>query len=156
MTRKSTILAIFLLAMIGAGPAQAFCVDNRSPYELRVHLETSNPLGEFAVLFEPGERRCCAWFSQRCNPTRARDGMLIFTVRTRHDARYKLYCASGWVRRVYGTANGNIEITEQPGSLGGLHCDSRDYYRRPVTQQTFLNRHKKRGMPPPIIVPPPY
>lgn len=158
MTRKSTILAIFVLAMAGAmagaGPARAFCIDNRSPYAVRVHLETSNPFGTFAVMFKPGEKDCCPWFSQRCNPTRARDGLLMFSVRSKRNAGNNFYCAAGWIRRVYATADGNIVITENRGSLGGLRCDSRDDRKRPVTQQTFLKR-KKGGMPPPIVVPRP-
>ena len=123
MAHRTKILVIFGLAMagmmIGSGPAQAFCIDNKSSHTLRVHMETGNPFGKFAVLFKPGEKTCCDWFSQRCNPTRTRDGLLTFSVRTKHKARKKLYCASGWIRRVFGTANGNIVITEKPGSLGG-------------------------------------
>ena len=137
MTRKTTILAIFALAMAGgmsgAGPAQAFCIDNKSPHALRVHVETSNPFGKFAVLFEPGDTACCSWFDQRCNPTRVRNGILAFSVRTKQKAENNLYCAAGWTKRVYGTADGTIVITE--------------------TQQTFFKRN--RGMPPPIVVPPP-
>ena len=159
MRRRTTISVIFALAMtgamIGAGPARAFCIENQSPYALRVHLKTYNPLGGFAVLFKPGDKKCCSWFDQRCNPPRTREGMLIFSVRSKHKAAKKLYCGSGWNRRVYATADGAILITGNGGSLGGLRCDSRDLLRRPVTQQTFFKRSKKGGMPPPIIVPPP-
>jgi len=41
---------------------------------------------------------------------------------------------------------------EKPGSLGGLGCDSRDFFKRPVTQQSFL-KLRKRAIPPPIVVP---
>jgi hypothetical protein len=159
MRRKTAIRLLFALAtagsLAGAAPARAFCIDNKTPHALRVHMETANPFGKFVELFQPGQRACCAWFSQRCNPTRVRDGMLTFTVRSKSKASRKLYCSSGWARRVYATANGDIVITENPGNLGGLRCDSRDLNRRPVTEQTFLRRHRKRGMPPPIMVPPP-
>ena len=56
MTRKSNLLAIFLLAMTGAAPAQAFYIDNKSPYAVRVHLETASSFGKFAVLFKPGKK----------------------------------------------------------------------------------------------------
>ena len=158
MTHKTTISTIFALAMtgavIGAGPAQAFCIDNKSHHTLRVHLETYNPFGKYVVLFKPGKKGCCGWFNPRCNPTRERNGILTFSVRTKQKAKNKLYCASGWIKRVYATADGDIKITENKGSLGGLRCDSRDSLKRPVTQYTFTKR-KKRGMPPPIVVPPP-
>jgi hypothetical protein len=163
MARKTTIPVIFALAIIGAmtgsmidaRPAQAFCIDNKTAYPLRVHLENYNPLGKFAEVFNPGDRTCCSWFNQRCNPTRTRNGMLIFSVRTKQKAAKKMYCASGWNRQVFATADGDIVITENGGSLGGLRCDSRDLLRRPVTQQTYLRQLKKRGMPSRIIVPPP-
>lgn len=159
MTRKSTIWVIFSLVIAytvtGAGSAQAFCIDNKTLHPLRVHQETHNPFGKFVQLFEPGTKSCCAWFSQRCNPTRTRDGMLMFTVRSQRNATTELYCASGWVRRLYATANGNIVITEKRGTLGGLECDSRDLYRRPVTLQTYRKHVKKSGLPPAIVVPPP-
>lgn len=140
---------------LDAGPAKAFCIDNKSPYDLRVHVETNNPFGKYAVLFKPGDSACCSWFNQRCNPTRVRDGILEFSVRTKQKAKKKLFCAAGLTRRVFGTANGNIVITENRGSLGGLRCDSRDFLKRPVTRQTLLRR-KNTGMPPPIMVPPPH
>ena len=159
MTHKATIPVIFALAiigaMIGARPAQAFCIDNKTASPLRVHLENYNPLGKFTELFNPGERTCCSWFNQRCNPTRTRNGMLVFSVRTKQKAAKQLYCASGWNRQIYATANGNIVITEKRGSLGGLHCDSRDLLRRPVTHRTYMKQLKKTGMPSRIIVPPP-
>lgn len=158
MARKTTILAIFVLAMTGvmtgAEPAQAFCIDNKSPYTLRVHLETVNPFGKFRVPFKPGNKACCSWFSQRCNPTRTRDALLMFSIRTKANANIQRYCVSGWIKRVLATADGTITITENRGSLGGLRCDSRDYFGRPVTQQTILKRRKK-GLPPPIVVPAP-
>ena len=78
--------------------------------------------------------------------------MLTFSVLTKYGAKKNLYCAAGWVRRVYATANGRIVITEKPGSLGGLGCDSRNSFKRPVTQQSFL-KLRKQGMPPPIVMP---
>ena len=161
MARKNSISTVFGLVLagmvFGGGSAQAFCIDNKTSYPLRVHLETPNPFGEFVELFQPGTRACCAWFNQRCNPTRTREGMLMFSVRSRHKFRLKLFCSSGWLRRVYATATGTIVITENRGSLGGLNCDSRDIQRRPITQQTYLQRYKrqKNRMPPPIVVPPP-
>ena len=56
MTRKSNLLAIFLLAMTGTPPAQAFCIDNKSPYAVRVHLETASPFGKFAVRVKSGKK----------------------------------------------------------------------------------------------------
>ena len=154
MTRKTITLAITLLAMTMVNPARAFCINNKSQHVLRVHMETQNPFGRFAVLFKPNTRGCCSWFHQRCNPTGKRDGLLTFSVRSKSKAKNKVYCATGWMKRVYGTANGEILITESPGSMGGLNCDSRDSFKRRVTQQTYYKR-KRRGMPPPIIVPPP-
>ena len=158
MTPKTKNLMIFAVAMtvamIGGGPARAFCIDNKSPHALRVHMQTGNPFGSFVVLFKPGDKGCCPWFTLRCNPTRARSGMLMFSVRSKHNAVKKLFCASGWIKRVYATADGNIVITENGSGIGGLRCESRDHLRRPVTQQTFLKRNRG-GMPPPIIVPPP-
>ena len=78
--------------------------------------------------------------------------MLTFSVRTKYGAKKNLYCAAGWVKRVYATANGRIVITENLGSLGRLGCDSRDSFKRPVTRQSFL-KLRKQGMPPPIVVP---
>ena len=159
MTRKTAVRLIFALAMAGslagAAPARAFCIDNKTQHALRVHMVTANPMGRFVELFQPRQRACCAWFDQRCNPTRVRDGLLTFTIRSKRKASRKLYCQSGWARQVYATANGDIVITENGSNLGGLQCDSRDLQKRPVTQQTFLQRHRKRGMPPPIVVPPP-
>ena len=56
MTRKSNLLAIFLLVMTGSPPAQAFCIDNKSPYAVRFHLETASSFGKFAVLFKPSKK----------------------------------------------------------------------------------------------------
>jgi len=56
MTRNSNLLAILLLAMTGAAPAQAFCIDNKSPYAVRVHLETASPFGKLAVRFKAGKK----------------------------------------------------------------------------------------------------
>ena len=159
MTRRIAIPALVLLILMGTltatGPAHAFCIDNKSPYNLRVHLETPNPFGSFRVLFRAGQKGCCDWFSQRCNPTRERDGMLEFSVRTQTEVKTKRYCATGWIRRVYATADGSILITENKGNIGGLKCDSRDFFNRPVTQQMYFQRKKRGGMPPPIVVPPP-
>jgi len=156
MTRKTILLVIFTMAMTSDGPARAFCIENKSPWALRVHLETSNPFGTFAVLFKPGDRGCCAWFNPRCNPTRDRQGVLMFSVRSKHRGISQRYCSSGWMRGAFATADGNILITENKTSRGGLDCDSRDKMQRPVTHETFVkNSMKKRGLPPPIIVPPP-
>ena len=158
MTRKTTFRMLLALAMtgtmMGAGSAKAFCIDNKTSYNLRVNLETPSPYGKFVELFRPGKKACCSWFNQRCNPTRQREGLLMFSVRSKPKARTKLYCASGWTRRIYASASGTIVITENRGSLGGLRCDSRDLSRQKVTQQSFLKHYKKNKMPLPIIVPP--
>lgn len=160
MTRRGMRLAILVLAaacvMAAAAPARAFCVENRSSHDLRVHLETTNPYGAYAVLFKPGDRACCAWFDRRCNPTRKRDGMLSFSVRSKHRYPNTRYCVSGLMRGAFTTADGSITIVDDRTSRGGLECDSRDGQKKPVTRDTFVRRSlKQRGMPPPIIVPPP-
>ena len=42
--------------MTGAALAQAFCIDNKSPYAVRVHLESASLFGKFAVRFKSGKK----------------------------------------------------------------------------------------------------
>jgi hypothetical protein len=154
MTHKTTAILITTLTLLGAGPAKAFCIENKTPYALRIHLETFSSYDRFAVLFKPGDISCCHWLTKRCNPTGERDGFLSFSVRAKTASKRKPYCADGWSKRIVATASGKISITERPGTIGGLHCDSRDIFNRPVSKQSTLRRSYK-GLPPPIVVPPP-
>jgi len=53
---KIEFIGDFSLAMTGAAPAQAFCIDNKSSYAVRVHLETASPFGKFAARFKQGKK----------------------------------------------------------------------------------------------------
>lgn len=164
--------------MAQTSPAAAYCVENDAAVPLRVQLETYNPLGDFDRLILPGKTECCDWFDRNCNPTFKRDGLLMFSVRTEAlavtvpetgaeavpetgaeavpetEAEAKptpiLYCTDGGSSRIYATGAGTITITETAMTIGGLLCDSRDQFFRPInilTIGTILRRRGRRPMP---------
>ena len=153
MTRTISALFMVSLACLAANPAQAFCIENKTSYSLRVHLESFSSFKRFRQLFKPGDLACCNWIRKECNPTGNRDGVLAFSIRAKTLKSTVPYCADGWSKQIYATASGRIVVTERPGSIGGLHCDSRDLFQMPVSVRTHF-KERRRGLPPPIVVPP--
>ena len=139
--------AVFLLA----APASAYCIKNQTGRTLIVKLETPNPLGGFHTQVGEGREVCCDWFNRNCNPTGAREELLMFSVRERSKTVSRMFCDNAPGRRVYGIGIGTITITESPYFRGGLKCDSRDFYNREIDPAT---RSKKGIAPPPIVAPP--
>jgi hypothetical protein len=143
------VLSLMIFQFIAQpSPAAAYCVENKTTFPLRVQLETYSALGEFKRLLMPGKTACCDWFDRSCNPTAKRDGLLTFSARTEIEAKQKLYCSDGGSTRIYGVGNGTITILETATTIGGLACDSRDAFLRPINKLTIGTILQGRGRRP--------
>ena len=134
MARKTTLMVIFVLsligamtgAMFGASPAKAFCIVNQTSDTLYATHARFNPLADFDKTIKPGKKICCDWFDRRCNPTGTRGALVELVIEGQENrARWENAARMKVENRRRGrSVQGVLKALDIPTEFPALFCQS--------------------------------
>jgi hypothetical protein len=102
------------LGLFGAAPANAFCVYNKTSFDIlfvqQMNGHEDKLFKGFSAVVKPGKNACCNWQNRDCNPAGQRTSMVPFLTELRVSGS-TVDCGTGKsIAGVYQTMNPNVPV----------------------------------------------